>query len=249
MLNKFRDIKTRDRIEKELSAKYEDVLGRYNDEIEEMKKLYHANQANPPIPKNMPPNSGNICWSRSIITRIKSPIDKFKTKPDILTTEPVGKDATTKYVQTAKLLTEHYESEMFQKWKVQNIQAAIDYLSNYILINVGGDGDKKYQVNFNPKLKVIIREAKFLDRIGKDIPNTIINIALQEKDYMKNIDKLNQLLRSYNAAMLEMRPVEKKLLEKQILSLNYSMDKGLHNHNWFSLSIPEYIRECTKAID
>lgn len=41
LLNKFRGIKTRDRIEKELSAKYEDVLGRYNDEIEEMKKLYH----------------------------------------------------------------------------------------------------------------------------------------------------------------------------------------------------------------
>jgi dynein heavy chain len=207
------------------------------------------NQSNPPIPKNMPPNSGNICWSRSIITRIKSPIDKFKTKPEILTSEPYGKSATTNYVQTAKLLTEHYEFEMFQKWKTQNIQLAIDYLSKNILITVGDGDDKKFQVNFNPRLKVIIREAKFLDRIGKDIPNTIINIALQEKDYRKNIDKLNQLLRSYNAAMLEMRPVEKKLLEKQISSLNYSMDKGTLNHNWFSLSIPEYIRECTKAID
>jgi hypothetical protein len=27
-----------------------------------------------------------------------------------------------------------------------------------------------YNVNFAPELKVIIREAKFLDRIGKDIP-------------------------------------------------------------------------------
>jgi hypothetical protein len=35
-----------------------------------------------------------------------------------------------------------------------------------------------YAVNFAPELKVIIREAKFLDRIGKDIPQTIINIAL-----------------------------------------------------------------------
>jgi len=41
LLNKFKNIKTRDRIEKELAAKYEDVLGRYNDEIEEMKKLYN----------------------------------------------------------------------------------------------------------------------------------------------------------------------------------------------------------------
>jgi dynein heavy chain len=27
------------------------------------------------------------------------------------------------------------------------------------------------------------------------------------------------------------------------------MDKGFNNHNWFSLSINEYIKECTQAID
>jgi hypothetical protein len=47
-----------------------------------------------------------------------------------------------------------------------------------------------YKVNFAPELRVTIREAKFLDRIGKVIPPTIINIALQETDYMKHIDKL-----------------------------------------------------------
>jgi hypothetical protein len=27
------------------------------------------------------------------------------------------------------------------------------------------------------------------------------------------------------------------------------MKKGVHNHNWFSLSIPEYIKECSSAIE
>lgn len=27
------------------------------------------------------------------------------------------------------------------------------------------------------------------------------------------------------------------------------MDKGVNNHNWFSLSIDEYIKECRTAID
>lgn len=46
-----------------------------------------------------------------------------------------------------------------------------------------------------------------------------------------------------------MKPVEKKLLEKQIDKLNKWMDKGHDNHNWFSLSINEYIKECQQAID
>ena len=80
----------------------------------------------------------------------------------------------------------------------------------------GEDDMRKYEVNFSPELKVIIREAKYLDRIGKEIPQTIINIALQEKDYFRYCDKLNQLLREYNAALGNLKPVERKLLEKQI---------------------------------
>jgi chemotaxis protein CheY-P-specific phosphatase CheC len=66
---------------------------------------------------------------------------------------------------------------------------------------------------------------------------------------MKYIDKLNQLLRGYNSALSYLKPVEKKLLEKQIDKLNKWMDKGAANHNWFSLSINEYIKECQQAID
>jgi ribosomal protein S6 len=89
----------------------------------------------------------------------------------------------------------------------------------------------------------------FLDRIGKKIPQTITNIALQDKDYARYVDKLNQLLRTYNSALGGLKEVEKKLLEKQINKLNKWMDKGVNNHNWFSLSITEYIRECSQAIE
>ena len=117
LLNKFKNIKTRDRIEKELLLKYTDVLGRYKEEIAEMRLMFDKNREDPPIPKNMPPNSGKICWSRSIISRIKSPIDKFKTKVEILTNEAIGKEATKNYVETAKLLTETYEAKIFEDWK------------------------------------------------------------------------------------------------------------------------------------
>jgi dynein heavy chain, axonemal len=53
-------------------------------------------------------------------------------------------------------------------------------LKRSILVEVKDPETKQstYAVNFSPDLKVIIREAKFLDRIGKEIPQTIINIAL-----------------------------------------------------------------------
>ena len=66
---------------------------------------------------------------------------------------------------------------------------------------------------------------------------------------MMHIDGLNKLLRSYNSALDDLRAVEKKLLFKDITKLNVKMNKGLENHNWFSLSISEYIEECNREIE
>jgi len=38
-------------------------------------------------------------------------------------------------------------------------------------------------------------------------------------------------------------------MHNDIQKLDKHMDKGAFNHNWFSLSIDEYIKECQTAID
>lgn len=85
LLDNFNDVDTRPKIREQFDSKYSSVLDQYRIELINMDKLFEENKDCPPIPKNMPPNSGAIVWARSIITRVKQPIDKFKTKPAILT--------------------------------------------------------------------------------------------------------------------------------------------------------------------
>ena len=40
-----------------------------------------------------------------------------------------------------------------------------------------------YKVNFVPELALIIKEAKYLDRLGFTIPETALQIALQEDKF------------------------------------------------------------------
>jgi len=153
------------------------------------------NKEKPPIAKNMPPSAGKIAWSRSIFERVKIPIQKLNTWEDLLTS-PKGKEVALRYYNLAKKLEKEYEETHYLEWKNSNTQIAISLLKEPILKNVvpeekrgkreGKDGAKvkvkdsiqNYVVNFSPVLKVIIREAKYLDRVGMDIPQTIINIAL-----------------------------------------------------------------------
>jgi dynein heavy chain, axonemal len=272
LLLKFKNIRTRERIERQLDKKYEDVLEQYKKELKKMNELFEQYKDNPPIPKNAPPVAGAIIWARSIFGRIKAPIDQFKQNEELLKSDK-GKEVTNQYIELCKTLERDYENKLFENWKHQNMEKAIRLLKNMILvdkyekkltkkqkknINIDDeqqiknlrkeDVDRNYFVNFSPELKVIIREAQYLDKIGKDVPQTIINIALQESNYIHQVDKLEQLLREYRVAISDLKDVEKDLLQQQIKEMNIYMDKGCENHNWFSLSIKEYIKDCREAI-
>ena len=141
LLDNFKNIDTREKIKQELDNKYEDVLLRYQTELTEMNELFNKYHMNPPIPKNMPEKSGSIAWARSIITRIKGPIDKFKQKPDILTEFKMGKDVAKMYVTIAKNLTEKHEYDIFRVWSEKKTVEAIDMLKYSILRKEGKDNN------------------------------------------------------------------------------------------------------------
>jgi len=50
--------------------------------------------------------------------------------------------------------------------------------------------DCVYRINFSEQFKLLIKEAKHLEKMGYPISKTIINISLQEKEYLRYIDKL-----------------------------------------------------------
>lgn len=152
-----------------LNDTYDDVLRRYEFELKVMDKLFAEGRASPPISKNMPPKAGQIAWARSIMGRIKAPIQKFKNKSDRLSTKTF-REVACRYVKLAKELDKNYEQQIFAEWEAENTDKAIKLLKENILKRVKVGENVDYEVNFAPDLKVIIREAKFLDRIGKAIP-------------------------------------------------------------------------------
>jgi len=162
-------VKTRKEIKDLLTEKYVDVLKRYEIELADMEELFRIGKDKPPISKNMPPKAGSIAWSRSIMGRIKAPIKKFKTKADQLMIQKF-KDVAFKYVHLAKELDKNHEEIIYNTWTRENTGEAIELLQEHILTKTGDGDSVDYKVNFAPQLKVIIREAKFLDRIGKNIP-------------------------------------------------------------------------------
>lgn len=133
---------------------------------------------------------------------------------------------------------ELYEKEKLDTWIKNANDNVFKFLKQRILICK----DKyKYEVNFPREFKILIREAKHLDTLGYQLPKTILNIALQEKEYFKYVDKLSKMIEEYHSVINSMDDIEKNLFADHLESLTNGLNPALNSFNLNTLGIFDFI--------
>lgn len=244
LLQKFKNLDTLQNFSEQLQKKYSDVLKTYEKELLHNKNLFYRDKEQFNfVSKNKPPIAGSIAWKRAIFYRIKTPILRFLTRSDVWDQNEF-KNVKDEYKRFAKEL-DAYEKFRYEEWEKKITDKALNFLKKKILIK---KGHNQYEVNFSTEFRVLISEAKYLDKMGYVLSKTILNIALQEKEYYKYVDKLNKMLREYHYTISSLKDVERKLMETQIKSLNTALHPGIDSYNLNSLGINDFINHCINEI-
>eukprot|EP01135_Chromosphaera_perkinsii_P002697 Nk52_evm65s226 gene=Nk52_evmTU65s226 len=252
MLQNFKNIRSRAAINAQMMQKFDDILTQYCKEVESIDSLFQLGRDHPNLSKNQPPIGGAIAWSRGLFYRIKKTILVFHNG-DELTKNENGKQVSKKYVACAQAMRD-YEGQLHRKWWEWVETSASGLLKMPILIRKAAEESddeaetKVIEVNFNPSLSEIMKETKYLDRMGFTIPEVALDITLQEDKYFSYIDGLSRMLKGYNDVLLSLDAAEIDLLHKQLNELNRVMKPGFERLNWNSLGIPDFIRKCNQAI-
>ncbi|TPX78384.1 hypothetical protein CcCBS67573_g00352 [Chytriomyces confervae] len=264
LLQNIKNIKSRESINNQLMGKWYEILDQYAREVDSIDEIFKNNRANPPVTKNQPKIAGAIAWSRSLFYRIKKTIVRFQSLQEMLSSE-MGRSVTRKYLVVAKSMRE-YEETLYLQWS-QAVEAnSLQCLKAHILVkdipqntaaiqspySAGTDGTandssapERVRVNFRPELKEIIKETKYLDKLGFVVPEC----ALNEEKYYMFIENLNSMLSSYHAVIDLLDAAEIKLLAVHIGDLKRVMKAGFSRLNWNSLGIPEFITRCSQEIN
>ncbi|KAM5191717.1 dynein axonemal heavy chain 10 [Mantella aurantiaca] len=269
MLLKFKHIRSREAINKQMMMKFNAILEQYCKEVDIVNNLFVKNQDNPPLYKNHPPVAGSIYWERSLFHRIKHTIIRFLEMEEMLSSER-GKMAKAKYLEVARKMKE-YEDKKYEVWKEStdqilpsllkrnllvntNIQTAINQTSSSNDLDVDLlkiDTDYKhvhYAVNFAPELLEIITETKHMEQLGFFVGELPRNVALQEDKFLRYIDDMKQILTSYEKLMASLNEAETQLLDSHIRELLKVFRSGYRRLNWNSLGIAEYITRSSQAL-
>lgn len=263
----FENLINQPNIKKAMREKYINILQQFIKEIKQYSDIFERYKDNPPISKAKSEVAGKIAWARLLYLKMKRPISKIftdksrvigmnstsnKDKDHDHEIESQEKDKWEKelrdaFLDIAKRLR-LYENTIYENWKNECVYNFMKFLRNNILIKKG----KSYEVNFDIGLKLMIRNTKFLDLYGyNDIPKNIINIAHQEAQLARHCNMLNLMLREYDSLLDSLNQQHHDLLKTDIERLISTIEVGCvgtTSHNWTSLGIEEFIKECSAEI-
>lgn len=246
-------------IRAQMMEKFEDILSQYENELEQVEETFNNHKLNPLISKNQPPVAGAIIWARSLYHRVKKPIMRFRTMENLLSSEK-GQHVKERYLNLAEAI-DKYQTSKFAQWRDHVLNAAADLLGQSILgppaqtvASKTGDTttlqlpEPPYYVNFSPILFEIIRESRYLDQLGFEIPEIAVNITLQNDAYLDLVERLQMMLNEYHGVLNSLSRVERNFLSQHILHLRGSIKPGFDPLNWNSLNILRFIDQCSRDI-
>ena len=236
-------------------------------QIEAMTKVFQEGKDTPPTSRNMPPVAGAIKWSRGLFARVKRTMVQLPALEPALDSLDAGRRASKAYLDLARVLLE-FEKARFKSWAATEA-AVMPTLHQPLLERRGppaaaasADGagqpgaaaqpdttaeEAPFAVNFSPGLLQLIREAKYLDRLGFPVPELAVNVALQEGRFRQQIEGLVALLEHRRQAVAELTSAERSLLADHLARVDQALMPGLQRLNWVSLAVPEFVSEATKV--
>ena len=251
-LQKFK-VDNMEEVTRDLSTRYGDVLSNYKNELELNRSIFERGKDNGKLvlTKNKPPVAGAIAWKKSILRRIKAPIVKFMEKEERLREDEFGK-IKEDYKQFFDEL-DNYQDVVYKKWASTANETATNNLKIPILSKIEVKEkdtvvDVFFSVNFPTEFRVLINEAKYLDRMVPNVAKKILNIALQEAEYYRYTDKIEKMLREYRQTVDSLKDVEKDLLSQSLQSLIRHLEPGAESYYLNSLGISDFIQNCEKEI-
>ncbi|XP_021113287.1 dynein heavy chain 10, axonemal isoform X4 [Heterocephalus glaber] len=261
MLLKFKHIRSREAINRQMMMKFNDILAQYWKEIDLVNRIFVQNLESPPLCKNYPPVAGAIYWERSLFHRIKHMILRFQEVEELLDSER-GEEVKQKYLEVGRTMRE-YEGRKYEQWKEATEQILPALMRKSLLTKVqlgiptqtsASTGEVAtrergavFVINFSPALREIINEAKYLEQLGFSVPELARNVALQEDKFLRYTEDIQRMLDHYHALLGTLTEAEAVLLDDHTQELVRVFQSGYKRLNWNSLGIADYITRCCQA--
>jgi len=243
LLQQFQTILERDTLKGDLEEKYLFIFSTYGFDLEAVQTVYEKHKNNPPVPRNAPPIAGNIMWARQLLRRIEEPMRKFSTNKAIMASKE-AKRVVRVYNRVAQTLIKF--EMLWVNYFLAKIERDKAGLQATLLVRHPEEG--RLLVNFDRDILQLMREAKYLQRMGIEVPESAKMVLLQEDKFKGYYNQLTHVLKEAEKIERAVPAVLRPLMQPHIVDLEQKVQPGLYVLTWTSMNIDAYLHRIHQSM-
>ena len=183
----------------------------------------------------MPPIAGALNWSKGLHERIKEPFDRLETLSTSIKEREEYKDVSKLYTSLVRNLKEFNEIK-FAQWVEGVEKNTASQLDKFLLVREETDLAEEgfVRVNFDPILRALLREVKYLLLLDLEVPETAEQLYCRVDVYRQQTGNLELIVEMYNDMLATLLHVEKPLLADRIQKMGQALEDGISKLRWNS---------------
>lgn len=244
-MKRFKDVLHRPSLVEQLDQRYVAIFRAYGDDLSAIQALFESHvKEMPPIPRNMTKIAGCIQWSRQLLRRVTGPMRQFQEQRKVFHQCNNTRSIREQYNRLCNQLIE-YESIWFQAWQRSTEQAKKGLRSHLIVEN---PKTHKLYVNFDQNVLMLMREARYLQVIGFEIPNSAKMVLLLEDKLRKYYAEISHILTIYNRLVESITPKTRALLDPHLSDLDNALSPAIETMTWTSMNIDSFLTRVKQAL-
>ncbi|TNJ29607.1 Dynein heavy chain [Giardia muris] len=241
------------------------ILEETSIEIQSVYTIFEQNQASPDIPEGMPPLSGRVMWSRTLLNRIRVPFTRFEALNDALMQSRVDSRederfalVAEKYRQFQNKLVE-YQDAIHRSWCMSTANVSDEKLREYLLSRSVADAlppgtnpldiPSSLCVNFDPTLDSLLKESRYFKILGLDIPESCDRVYSRVDQFRFYRTSLDLIVSMYNHCQRVLYTVERPMFYKHLSAIEDAIRAGYTRLTWNDdeQAVRSFITTATEA--
>jgi dynein heavy chain, axonemal len=241
LMKLLKPILQRDNLQTEVDAKYSTIFYRFGHDIKSIASIYDQLKDNPPMSRHMSTVSGSVYWSRLLLKKIEEPMMKFQSHHNVLNT-PESRKIIRLYNRVARVLLE-YEERWKRAW-FNSVEILKKGFQKPLLAKVNND----WVFNIDIECMELIKDARYLERIGWVIPDSAMVYLHQESKFASIMQRVSILVRRVNSCRNKVPQAALDLFIGLIQSLDLAMEPCLSSISLSSAILESWLQKCEHMV-
>lgn len=226
-----------------LDRRYLDIAEMMEKEIEDIKDKYNEERASPPKEWNVPPAVARITWVRSMLKKIKEPVDVLSHHPCVISHERA--QLSVKYFNYLGSIFMHYEAIHHKAWYSYAEQVRFRLEAPLIRVNTENN---HYELNLDEYVLQVVKETEAMMRLGLPVPETAMTLSVCKHIIFDAFNSVRKLVERNNTLRQSIYPIFLPMMRIHLVKLERAFTPALSTLTWLSQNLQDYFTSVDQTL-